>query len=72
MQAGTFGAKPGTFNDKIKKMTFCLLLAHCALYTYFEIENEFINPISHGVFDRNIFMGGHKDPQPNTGLNRSS
>ena len=31
MPAGTFGAKPGTFNDKIKKMTFCLLLAHCAV-----------------------------------------
>ena len=33
MPAGTFGAKPGTFGDQIKEMTFCLLLAHCALYT---------------------------------------
>ena len=32
-----------------------------------------INPISHWVFDRDIFMGegggGLKDPQPKTGLN---
>ena len=32
MPAGTFGAKPGTFGDQIKEMTFCLLLAHCAVY----------------------------------------
>ena len=29
-----------------------------------------VNPISHGVFDRDIIMGGGlKDPQPKTGLN---
>jgi len=28
------------------------------------------NPISHGVFDRDIIMGGGlKDPHPKTGLN---
>ena len=33
-------------------------------------ENFSNNPIRHGVFDRDIFMGGGlKDPQPKTGLN---
>ena len=33
-----------------------------------ELSFKDINPISHGVFDRDIFMGGGpKDPQPKTG-----
>ena len=35
-----------------------------------QIQKIQLNPISHGVFDHDIFMGGGlKDPQPKTGLN---